>query len=147
MPPLFEENTTGLIDVLLISMITDESERRLIEAAFGALSLMLSGLNIPGPVSHYLSKSGAWIHEEHAMLLTKAFMNQILRGKQLETPPPFIFLEALHEIYPEIVTSECNGLGLIASVAHAWKHDLCLYGFTAATWACIELLAYVSLPE
>lgn len=124
-----------------------ENDPWYIEGAFGAFSVMLRGYKILDTVTQYLRNS--WVGEKHAMLLTKVFMSQILSRKERENPSsPFIFLEALLQIYPVIVTSEYNGLSLVETVAYGWKNDLCLHGFTdSATRACIELLAYVPISE
>ena len=148
LPPILPGND-HLLDMLLFSSIlreTDPGQSIIAKNGFQALSSMVKEIELD-PLIQYLKNS--WFREDHALWLTEVSMNRLHRNDLPRDDIcyfPFTIIRALYKTYPIISRVESNGMNLVTSVAHAWKHDLCLRGSTNVAYECSRVISYVLIP-
>ncbi|KAF7796166.1 hypothetical protein EIP86_007340 [Pleurotus ostreatoroseus] len=149
-PPSLVDNGS-FVDILLANMVLDEASSTVINESYEALMMTLACVEDVKPIVQYLRNSS--ISLEHAIRIATIFIVRIRldftsKESLIDAPPsPFVFLQALDEVYPIVVCSKVSGMSLITCVVHAWKHALCMGGLTDVTYECIKLLTYVCLAS
>ena len=141
--PSWDDNAP-LIDILLATMTLEKPSH--VDRSYETLMLLLAHVEGPEPITKYLTNASLRVEQAlrvAAIFIAHIRINHMVQQEEYDPSSPFVFLQALTEVYPVVSCSELDGMSLIASVAHAWKHDLCLNGLTSVAYECMKLLVCV----